>query len=67
MEEINMKSLANLKLKQKQKKVLRSYTLNPETVKKIEKLANINNLKYVDIIEFSIDFLYENLKKDVSA
>lgn len=60
-----MKSLEMLK--SKQKKILRSYTLSPETIEKIKKLADKNNVKYVDIIEFSIDYLYENLEKAGTA
>jgi 3-dehydroquinate dehydratase len=62
-----MKSLEKLKLKQKRRKIVKSYTLSPETIEKIEKLAEKNKVTYVDIIEFSIDFLCENIEKSETA
>lgn len=62
-----MLSLKEFNLK-KEKKEVKSFSISPSTIKKLKKIKSCNkNLSYAAIVEFSIDYLYENLEKAETA
>ena len=43
--------------------IRKTFSLYPGTIEKIEEIAETSNMKYTHVIEYSINQLYESLKK----